>query len=200
MFASSPANKSSRMASFTLGMAISSPSAQGLQKLGFTSGCSRPLVILYCAVLLMHTYTLIIPKPPSPTQSIKFGITTALDMRNNPDLIKHLKEVVEQRGDHADIKSAFTPAVVEGGWPVPMMSALNAPPEVHQMLDAWPKIRKLGDANDFVDEHTEYGADYIKVLHETDRAMALGQMPSFSNELQRAMVAAKCKNVEGGWY
>lgn len=50
-------------------------------------------------------------------QALKFGVTTVLDLFNEPDHIAKLKKEASERPDIADIKSACFAATIKDGWP-----------------------------------------------------------------------------------
>lgn len=56
-------------------------------------------------------------------QSIKFGITTVLDLFNDPDNIAKLKKEASERADISDIKSSCLAATIKDGWPRPIILA-----------------------------------------------------------------------------
>ena len=74
-------------------------------------------------------------KDASPLkQSIRFGVTTVLDMHSQPDKVAMLKEVAKKENSVADFKSACHAATIENGWPVPIVLALGMSPEVELTL------------------------------------------------------------------
>jgi dihydroorotase-like cyclic amidohydrolase len=56
-------------------------------------------------------------------QALKFGVTTVLDLFNEPDNIARLKGESFKRQDIADIKSSCFAATIKGGWPRPVVLA-----------------------------------------------------------------------------
>jgi imidazolonepropionase-like amidohydrolase len=56
-------------------------------------------------------------------QALNFGVTTVLDLFNEPAHIAELKAESSVRADIADIKSACHAATVKGGWPAPVIMA-----------------------------------------------------------------------------
>ncbi|CZR62345.1 uncharacterized protein PAC_12242 [Phialocephala subalpina] len=56
-------------------------------------------------------------------QALGFGVTTVLDMFNGPDQVQRLKELVKNRLDLADFRSASHAVTIEGGWPIPVVLA-----------------------------------------------------------------------------
>lgn len=49
--------------------------------------------------------------------ALRFGVTTLLDMHNEPYWFKEMEELSRLRNDVADIRSACHAATVKGGWP-----------------------------------------------------------------------------------
>lgn len=56
-------------------------------------------------------------------QALNFGVTTVLDMFNEPGYIAEMKTESAKRLDIADIKSAYHAATISGGWPGPIILA-----------------------------------------------------------------------------
>jgi dihydroorotase-like cyclic amidohydrolase len=56
-------------------------------------------------------------------QSLNFGVTTVLDMFNEPDHVAEMKKESLEHTDIADIKSACHAATVKDGWPRPVILA-----------------------------------------------------------------------------
>jgi dihydroorotase-like cyclic amidohydrolase len=56
-------------------------------------------------------------------QAIKFGVTTVLDLFNEPDVISKLKNEASERVDIADVKSSCLAATIKDGWPRPVVLA-----------------------------------------------------------------------------
>lgn len=56
-------------------------------------------------------------------QAIKFGVTTVLDLFNEPRVIAKLKKEASERVDIADIKSSCLAATIKDGWPRPVILA-----------------------------------------------------------------------------
>ena len=63
-------------------------------------------------------------------QSLRFGVTTVLDMHNEPVNVAKLKKVAKERKDVADFKSACLAATVDQGWPVPVVTMHDKSEEV----------------------------------------------------------------------
>jgi dihydroorotase-like cyclic amidohydrolase len=68
--------------------------------------------------------------PQSMAQGLRFGVTTMMDMANDAAVIAELRAVAKTRKDVADIKAAVFGAMVEGGWPAPVILAHDNSPEV----------------------------------------------------------------------
>lgn len=63
-------------------------------------------------------------------QSLRFGVTTVLDMHNEPVNVAKLKKVAKERKDVADFKSSCLAATVDQGWPVPVVTMHDKSEEV----------------------------------------------------------------------
>ncbi|MCJ1251738.1 hypothetical protein MMC30_008975 [Trapelia coarctata] len=122
-------------------------------------------------------------------QCAKFGVTTVMDMANKPSTIAKLKEISRTRKDVAHLMSACAGAMVEGGWPAPVILAHGPTEENLTMLKESPKITTPEEAESFVEQNLKNGADYIKILQEC--GAALGQSySSFPEPIQAAIVEA----------
>ena len=63
-------------------------------------------------------------------QSLRFGVTTVLDMHNEPPNVAKLKKLAKERNDVADFKCACLAATVDQGWPIPIVTMLDKSEEV----------------------------------------------------------------------
>lgn len=64
-------------------------------------------------------------------QALRFGVTTVMDMHNEfPNVDKLKKFAAERKSEAADFKSAGLAATIDGGWPVPVVTAHDKSPEV----------------------------------------------------------------------
>jgi len=63
-------------------------------------------------------------------QALKFGVTTLLDMMNEPESVTMMKKAASERADVADIRSPLHAATVEGGWPSQVMMTITPDKEV----------------------------------------------------------------------
>lgn len=63
-------------------------------------------------------------------QSLRFGVTTVLDMHNEPWNVTKLKKIAAERGDVADFKSACFAATVDKGWPEAIVTMHDQSEEV----------------------------------------------------------------------
>lgn len=126
---------------------------------------------------------------PALRQALRFGVTTFMDMHNEYPSFTHLKKVsAEDRKGCADYKCAGVAATIEGGWPVPVITAHDKSPETLEMIDKWyPKLTSAEDAREFVKKNLADGADYIKLMHESGAAMG-AVFPKPSMEIQRALI------------
>jgi N-acyl-D-aspartate/D-glutamate deacylase len=64
-------------------------------------------------------------------QSLRFGVTTVLDMHNEPEIVARMV-VAAQADDSSDFKSACLAATVKDGWPAPIFRMFDQSPEVSQ--------------------------------------------------------------------
>lgn len=63
-------------------------------------------------------------------QSLRFGVTTVLDMHNEPSNVAKLKKVAKEGKDVADFKSSCLAATVDQGWPAPIVTMHDKSEEV----------------------------------------------------------------------
>jgi cytosine/adenosine deaminase-related metal-dependent hydrolase len=64
-------------------------------------------------------------------QSLKFGVTTVMDMHNETVNVHKLKKVAADKKDEAaDFKAAGVAATINGGWPMPVITAHDKSEEV----------------------------------------------------------------------
>lgn len=50
-------------------------------------------------------------------KAIQYGVTTVIDMHNEPHWFRDLKEIANERNDVSDIRSVCYAATIKGGWP-----------------------------------------------------------------------------------
>jgi len=68
-------------------------------------------------------------------QSLKFGVTTVMDMHNETVHVHKLKKLAADKKDEAaDYKAAGVAATIEGGWPMPVVTAHDKSEEVRPMI------------------------------------------------------------------
>ena len=63
-------------------------------------------------------------------QALRFGVTTVMDMHNEPPNVAKLKKLAAETKDVADFKSACLGAIIENGWPIPVVTAHDKSEEV----------------------------------------------------------------------
>eukprot|EP00026_Physarum_polycephalum_P007763 Phypoly_transcript_07829.p1 GENE.Phypoly_transcript_07829~~Phypoly_transcript_07829.p1 ORF type:complete len:421 (+),score=63.39 Phypoly_transcript_07829:166-1428(+) len=129
-------------------------------------------------------------------QSIAFGITTILDLHNEPENNVFLKKEAARRKDIADIRSSGLGASVEGGWPATMLLKLLGPQMKEatlQKLATYPKVKDPADAEAWVVNSIAAGSDYIKLFHESGGAFA-EPIPVPTPETQKALIEAAHKH------
>ena len=64
-------------------------------------------------------------------QSLRFGVTTVLDMFNEPNNVAKLKTIAKDRKNVADFKSSCLAATVDQGWPAPIVTMHDKSEEVN---------------------------------------------------------------------
>ncbi|KAH8894490.1 hypothetical protein GQ53DRAFT_779982 [Thozetella sp. PMI_491] len=133
----------------------------------------------------------------STEQSLRFGVTTVFDMHNDPEDNEKLKKVClpQDKAMHADFKCAGYGAIVEGGWPIPVLRKEFEHMEggthiAEHVISSLPKLRTPADAAPFVASQVhENGASYIKMFHELGDSLGM-KLPPPPEDVQRAVVSA----------
>jgi dihydroorotase-like cyclic amidohydrolase len=65
-------------------------------------------------------------------KALRFGVTTLLDMHNEPYWFRDMKQLSISRNDVADVKSACHAATVKDGWPSAIIQLSSDDPEVYE--------------------------------------------------------------------
>lgn len=66
--------------------------------------------------------------------AIKYGVTTVLDMHNQPKWFEKVKAITNQRNDLADVKSACFAATIQDGWPSAIVKLTSQDPNVREYV------------------------------------------------------------------
>ena len=122
-----------------------------------------------------HTHAL----PGRLEQAIRFGVTTELDMFNDPDTAAGLRALAAARPDVADIRSAGTGATAPGGHPIPYTVDVGLMPE-------FPTVRGEQDAAAFVAGRVAEGSDHLKIFVEPGRSTGVA-LPAPDGRAVRAL-------------
>ncbi|KAG7404475.1 hypothetical protein Forpe1208_v016001 [Fusarium oxysporum f. sp. rapae] len=158
---------------------------------------SRPQHTLIPGLIDAHIHALA-GNTDSVEQSLRFGVTTVCDMHNEVKDIMRLKQLVgepQNKTKYSDYKYAGIGAIIEGGWPIPVMKKeLESVPQGEKILKAivsgWPKLNTSHDAKPFVQQQVNrHGASYIKMFHELGDTLGM-KLPSPPIDVQKAMVKA----------
>ncbi|KAM0499050.1 hypothetical protein ACHAP8_005754 [Fusarium lateritium] len=120
---------------------------------------SRPQHTLIPGLIDAHIHALA-GNTDSVEQSLRFGVTTVCDMHNEVEDIMRLKQLVgepQNKTKYSDYKYAGIGAIIEGGWPIPVMKKeLESVPQGEKILNAivsgWPKLNSSHDAKPFVQQ------------------------------------------------
>ncbi|KAI9152242.1 hypothetical protein HJFPF1_09471 [Paramyrothecium foliicola] len=134
-------------------------------------------------------------------KSFRFGVTTVCDMHNDPKDNSKIRELARDpklKSKYADFKYAGLGAIVEDGWPIPVMrKEFEKIPCGGQIVDkiisAWPKLKAPEDAAPFVKQQVEHGASYIKMFNELGDTVGMN-LPRPLMDIQKAVVAAAHKH------
>ena len=91
---------------------------------------SKPGYTLLPGLIDAHVH--VVSKGDLPLkQSIRFGVTTVLDMFGEPDDVAMLKALAKKDVSYADFKSACHGATVKDGWPEQVVVAHDKSPEAN---------------------------------------------------------------------
>ncbi|KAF2725895.1 hypothetical protein K431DRAFT_54689 [Polychaeton citri CBS 116435] len=122
-------------------------------------------------------------------QCLRFGVTTACDMHNEPYNIEKLRKQIRDEGDAvcADIKTTGFAATIEMGWPIPVVLAHDKRPETLEEIKTWPKLKTAEDAREYVQARLKENVDYIKLMHESGKIMG-AEFNKPTVELQKAVI------------
>ncbi|MFL6195669.1 MAG: amidohydrolase family protein [Thermoanaerobaculia bacterium] len=90
-------------------------------------------------------------------RAAQWGVTTELDMWNQPPFVASLKREQQRSGApyRADLYSAISPATLPGGYPYNLWKDPNA-----------PTLSSPGEAEAFVAARFAEGSDYLKIMME----------------------------------
>ncbi|TVY52301.1 Imidazolonepropionase [Lachnellula cervina] len=125
-------------------------------------------------------------------QSLKFGVTTVMDMHNETVNVHKLKKLAAAKKDEAaDFKAAGLAATIDGGWPIAVVTAHDKSEETTAEIATWPKLTSPTDAEAYVAHNLSPtgGADYTKLMHESGAAMGQA-FPKPSLDIQKAVITA----------
>jgi imidazolonepropionase-like amidohydrolase len=99
--------------------------------------------------------------PGRPEQALVFGVTTVLDMFNDPAAIAGLKTTAESSPARmASVFSAGTGATAPGGWPWWLVEA--------GVFKPFPTLSRVQEVETFVADRIAAGSDYIKIFSTGD--------------------------------
>ncbi|KAH8697937.1 hypothetical protein BGW36DRAFT_427872 [Talaromyces proteolyticus] len=125
-------------------------------------------------------------------KALRFGVTTLLDMHNEPYWFKEMERLSSFRNDVADIRSACHAATVKGGWPSAIIQLSSDDAETRTRLEKWPNVVDRVSAEAFVEENKRLGASFIKLMQESgvpfDLPFSCSPVPTPSREVQKAIV------------
>lgn len=62
--------------------------------------------------------------------AMRYGVTTVLDLHNEPGWFKEINAITRKRNDVADVKSACYAATIKNGWPSAIVKLASQEPDV----------------------------------------------------------------------
>lgn len=104
-------------------------------------------------------------------QPLRFGVTTVMDMHNDPHHVRKLKQMAAESKAVSDFKSCSLAATIDNGWPIPVVTRHDKSAETAAEIAQWPKLKTKEDVVNYMQERVDEGADYIKLMHESGTAM-----------------------------
>jgi hypothetical protein len=99
--------------------------------------------------------------------SLQFGITTVLDMHNEPDSVDKLKKLASAEDNfsiYADLKSSRLSASISGGYPFKLITDIVGDAESLEAAKSWVKLKGPEEAEAYIKQRIAEGSDYIKLL------------------------------------
>lgn len=66
--------------------------------------------------------------------AIRYGVTTVLDLHNEPEWFQKMNAIARSRNDLCDVKSACFGATVKNGWPSAIVKLVTKDPQVSSSL------------------------------------------------------------------
>jgi cytosine/adenosine deaminase-related metal-dependent hydrolase len=63
-------------------------------------------------------------------KAIQYGVTTVIDMHNEPHWFRDLRDIATERNDVSDIKSVCYGATIKNGWPAAIVALSSPDPDV----------------------------------------------------------------------
>lgn len=121
-------------------------------------------------------------KPGALAQAIAFGVTTELDMGSSPSWMDDQRALAASRDDVADVRSSSFGATVPDGHPSALIGTF--------FPDGFPTVSSPEQADGYVLDRIDEGADYIKFLIEEYAAWPRPAVPRMSPEISTAIVEA----------
>jgi cytosine/adenosine deaminase-related metal-dependent hydrolase len=117
-------------------------------------------------------------------QSLKFGITTVMDMHNETVNVHKLKKLAaENRDEAADFKAAGMAATIEGGWPMPVVTAHDKSEEVSLIAH---KLNSLLISSPLIFYYADgCGSRYLAETYLPRRCRSLRCAQSFARRWRR---------------
>ncbi|MEU4093016.1 amidohydrolase family protein [Streptomyces sp. NPDC026673] len=114
--------------------------------------------------------------PGALAQGLTFGVTTALDMFSQADVMAAAKQQAAARSDVSDVRSAGIGATAPGGHP-------------SMMYDPFPTVTGPEQAEQFVADRVAEGSDHVKIFGPSGRAGPWA-MPSLDLDTITALTEA----------
>ncbi|KAJ5397540.1 hypothetical protein N7509_005653 [Penicillium cosmopolitanum] len=130
--------------------------------------------------------------------AIQYGVTTVLDMHNEPEWFQDISKVTKQRNDVSDVKSCGFGATIKDGWPAAIVKLVSQEPKVEERISKWPNLTDRASIEGFIARNRAAGASFTKLMQEDGHTMNLPfptiPVPTPSVEIQRAIVDASHEN------
>ncbi|KAI5456864.1 hypothetical protein BGZ63DRAFT_428304 [Mariannaea sp. PMI_226] len=125
-------------------------------------------------------------------KAIQYGVTTVIDLHNEPHWFRDLKAIAAERDDVSDIISVCYAATIKNGWPSAIVTLSSPDPDVLNRISDWPNIIDAASAEEYVAKNIAAGASYIKLMQESGDGIALPfptrPVPTPSLQIQKSIV------------
>ncbi|KAJ5573931.1 uncharacterized protein N7459_008358 [Penicillium hispanicum] len=130
--------------------------------------------------------------------AIEYGVTTMLDMHNEPHWFQEISAITRARNDVSDVKSACFGATITNGWPEAIVRLTTNDPNIDDRISKWPKLIDQASVEEYLANNRAAGASFVKLMqedgHTIDLPFPTRPVPTPSLDLQKLVVETAHKN------